>query len=185
MNRAQQVRELVSRAVAAIRQSFRATLTRSGRAGPIIVIQAEALAGEKVAAELMQHYGFASAPRPGADMIVIPVGGNSNHSVVVASEDARYRIDLEDGEAAIYSDEGDKVHLKRGRVIEIVTEQLNINAAKGVAITTPELTTTGNISANGDIADGTRSMSGDRQIFNSHTHPGDSGGTTGTPNSPQ
>ncbi|BET57906.1 phage baseplate assembly protein V [Geobacter sp. 60473] len=40
-------------------------------------------------------------------------------------------------------------------------------------------------STNGDVKDKTRSMAADRSIYNGHTHPGDSGGTTGTPNQNQ
>ena len=50
---------------------------------------------------------------------------------------------------------------------------------------TGNLLTTGNITSNGQIADlgGTKgTLSQLRDTYNSHTHPGDSGGTTGTPN---
>ncbi len=40
-------------------------------------------------------------------------------------------------------------------------------------------------SSEGEIIDQARSMSADRIIYNGHTHPGDSGGTTGTPNQQQ
>jgi phage gp45-like len=58
--------------------------------------------------------------------------------------------ELKPGEVAIYSDEGDKVHLKRGRVIEVVTETLNITASSAVNIDTPLLTQTGKIVSQGD-----------------------------------
>jgi phage baseplate assembly protein gpV len=40
-------------------------------------------------------------------------------------------------------------------------------------------------STGGDVKDSTRSMADDRTIFNGHTHPGDSGGTTGPPSQQQ
>ncbi len=67
--------------------------------------------------EYFQHYGFTSRPLAGAEAIIIREG---NHIVMIASDDRRYRIALEAGEVALYSDEGDKVHLKRGRKIEVV-----------------------------------------------------------------
>ncbi|PKN05561.1 MAG: hypothetical protein CVU74_01140 [Deltaproteobacteria bacterium HGW-Deltaproteobacteria-9] len=68
--------------------------------------------------EYFQHYGFTSRPKEGAEIIMIREG---NHIVAIASDDRRYRIALEDGEVAIYTDEGDKIHLKRDRKIEIVS----------------------------------------------------------------
>ncbi|MDF5874232.1 phage baseplate assembly protein [Pseudomonas aeruginosa] len=83
-----------------------------------------------MATELVQHYGFTSAPLPGAEMIVLPIGGRTNHSVVVvATEDGRYRVQVVDGEVCLYTDEGDYIHMKRGRLIEVNTVDLLINAA--------------------------------------------------------
>lgn len=45
-----------------------------------------------------------------------------------------------------------------------------------------DMSTPGSVSAQGDVSDGKRSMAGDRQIYDGHDHPGDSGGTTQAPN---
>ena len=66
--------------------------------------------------EYLQHYGYTSRPLPGAELIILREG---NNIIAVASDDRRYRISLENGEVALYTDEGDKIHLKRGRIIEI------------------------------------------------------------------
>ena len=127
--------------------------------------------------EMFQHYGFSSSPPAGAEAILIRSG---NHIVSVAEDDRRCRIDVAGGEVAIYSDEGDFVHLKRGRVVEIVTETLVVKASTKVRIESPMLETTGEIV---DLveADG-RSMSGMRDVFNGHTHAeNDSGGPTDPP----
>ncbi|MGE7992557.1 phage baseplate assembly protein V [Pseudomonas sp. NPDC089554] len=152
-----------------VRQAFRAVAASNTQAG-ITGVEMQGLAGEAVSGELFQHYGFTSAPLPGAEYIVIPVGGNSNHAVVVASEDGRYRLTLQDGEVALYTDEGDFVHMKRGRVIEVETDTLRIKASTKVSFDTPLIETTGSIKAAGEIEDHTRTMQADRLIYNSHKH---------------
>lgn len=173
---AQLVRNQVGRAMSKVRQAFRATAV-SNTHGALIGVEMQGLAGESVSAELAQHYGFSSAPLPGADFVVIPIGGNSSHCVVVASEDGRYRIKLQDGEVSLYTDEGDYVHMKRGRVIEVVTDELLFKVKNKVRFETPlvemsgELHVEGGIKADGEIEDHTRSMQSDREIYNQHAHP--------------
>lgn len=169
------VREQVSRVMSNFRQAFRASAARNTH-GKLIGVEMEGLAGESVSGELFQHYGFSSAPLPGAEYLAIPVGGNSKHTVVVASEDGRYRITLKDGEVSLYTDEGDYVHMKRGRVVEVVTDTLVVKAGIKVRFETPLVEMTGDqhvdggIKAEGEITDHTRSMQADRDIYNGHNH---------------
>jgi len=84
--------------------------------------------------EYFQHYGFTSRPKPGAEIIIIK---ENNNYIAVASDDRRYRIALEEGEMAIYTDEGDKVHLKRNNIIDVICgNQLNAVVTNEVDITT-------------------------------------------------
>ncbi|WP_339524262.1 phage baseplate assembly protein domain-containing protein [Pseudomonas sp. EL_65y_Pfl2_R96] len=171
------IREQVGRVLANVRLPFRAVAARNTH-GKLIGVEVEGLSGESVSAELFQHYGFSSAPQPGAEYLVIPVGGNSKHAIVAASEDGRYRIALQDGEVSIYTDEGDYVHLKRGRVVEIVTDTLVVKAGVKVRFETPlvemsgDQRVDGSIKANGEIADHTRTMEADRDLYNQHDHGG-------------
>jgi phage gp45-like len=74
-----------------------------------------------------------------------------SHGVVIVVADRRYRLQaLAAGEVAIYTDEGDKIHFKRGRIIDIETQTLNINAATAVNFNTPTITQTGKIVSQGD-----------------------------------
>ncbi|MCS5517061.1 hypothetical protein NWF32_25455 [Pseudomonas qingdaonensis] len=104
------------------------------------------------------------------------MGGNSKHAVVVASEDGRYRLTLQDGEVSLYTDEGDYVHMKRGRLIEVVTDDLVFNVKNKVRFETPLVEMTGDqhvdggIKAEGDIADHARTMREDRDLYNKHDH---------------
>ncbi|MBX8516793.1 phage baseplate assembly protein [Pseudomonas cichorii] len=120
--------------------------------------------------EHFEPYGFTSNPLPGAEGIAAFIGGDRSHGLLLVVADRRYRLKaLESGEVAIYTDEGDKIHLKRGKVIDIETNTLNIKAAVVVNFETPQITQTGKIVSQGDQVAG-----GISQI--SHTHSGVQGG---------
>lgn len=107
------------------------------RSGKIQLIDVKGRGEDFTGKELFQHYGFASRPLNGAEGILLFIGGADN-AVVVATEDRRYRIALENGEAAIYTDEGDKIHLKRNREMLIQTGGvLNVIAATTVNVAAP------------------------------------------------
>lgn len=80
--------------------------------------------------ELMQQYGLSSRPKPDAEGVAIFVSGNRDHGLIIATKDKQYEIPLESGEVAIYTDEGDYIHLKRGNVMEIKTGTAKITADK-------------------------------------------------------
>lgn len=180
------MRDAAQRAQANVRHAFRAVLVRLDATRKLPPAQVKGLAGEGLAVELMQHYGIASAPLQGAELVVLPIGGASAHGVIIASVDGRYRIQLQPGEVAIHTDEGDYVHLKRGRLVEVNTDTLLIKASTKVRMETPLVETTGdataegNIHADKDVSDGKRSMQADRDIYNDHTHPGVVAGSSAT-----
>lgn len=176
-NMAQLVRDQVWRTMSKVRQAFRATAA-SNTHGSLIGVEMEGLAGEPVSGELFQHYGFSSAPLAGAEYVVIPIGGSTNHAIVIASEDGRYRLQLQDGEVSLYTDEGSYIHMQRGRVIEVVADELLFKVKNKVRIETPlvemsgDLHVEGSIKADGEIEDHTRSMQADRDLYNVHDHGG-------------
>ena len=87
--------------------------------------------------ERMQNYGFTSVPLEGAEGIAVFPGGNMDHGIVIAVDDRRYRLKgLLGGEVALYTDEGDYIKLARGRIIDVVTQTLNITATEEVNIST-------------------------------------------------
>lgn len=194
----------ISRAMAGVRQAFRAVITRVSSGRGVQLVQGEGLAGEPFQdVELFQHYGHASNPPPGTMAIVVPAGGRSSHNIIIATEHGSYRIDLKPGEAAMYSDEGDSVHLKRGRIIEVTTRIFRVNAEEEIELNTPrvrashQLVAEGLLSGNGGMAikgggdgqtatiDGTVVATVDVVASNvslaGHTHTGDSGGVTSEP----
>lgn len=137
-------------------------------------VQIKALAGEvKADVERVQQYGFTSHPLPGAQVIFVSLYGNRDHPVVLSADDPRYRHkDMQPGEVAIYTDEGDFLQIKRGG-------EILIKAANKVRMETPLLEVTGDIVDRCDT-DG-RSMQGMRDIYNEHIHTGDNGGNTSDP----
>ncbi len=70
--------------------------------------------------ERFQNYGFTSNPLAGAEAAVLFVGGSRDHGLVLAVDDRRYRIrNLESGEVAVYTDQGDSIVFKRGGTVQI------------------------------------------------------------------
>ena len=151
----------------------RAVVQMVNDAAKMQALQVTLLAGEtRAGVERFQEYGFTSNPQPGAEACMVCVGGNRDHGIVIAVDDRRYRLTgLQSGEVAIYTDEGDKVVLKRGHLIEIDTQTLTINASAKVQINSPLLQVTG-----GDVKADSISLKG-------HKHGGvtTGSGQTGTP----
>lgn len=179
----EQVDARIRRAMSRIRQAFRGVLTRVNSAPAVQLVQVDGVAGEQLQDnELMQNFGFTSNPPPGTMVVVLPVGGNTAHGIVIACEHGSYRLNgLKPGETAIYNQWGDYCVLKAGHLAEISTGTLTIKASDKVRCDTPIFECTGTIEDLCDLPEG-RTMGAMRQTYNSHTHPGDSGGTTGQPN---
>lgn len=156
--------------------------------------------------EYLQHYGFTSRPLAGAELIII---NEDNHYCAVASDDRRYRIAVEDGEVCLYTDEGDKIHFKRDKTIEIICgNKLTATVTNNVEVTCKDAKvtvensieatcTTALVTASGSCQvespqinlggdrGGLRTLIDDRllSLFNNHTHSGvqTGSGTSGAP----
>lgn len=141
-------------------------------------LQMRLTAGElKDNAEHFEPYGFTSNPLAGAEVLTAFIGGDRSHAVVLVAADRRYRIQsLKSGEVAIYTDEGDKIHFKRGRIIDIETGTLNIKATTAVNFETPVINQTGKIVSAGDQLAG-----GISQIGHVHTGVQTGSGQSGAP----
>lgn len=141
-------------------------------------LQMRLTAGElKDNAEHFEPYGFTSNPLAGAEVLTAFIGGDRSHAVVLVAADRRYRIQsLKSGEVAIYTDEGDKIHFKRGRIIDIETGTLNIKATTAVNFETPVINQTGQI-----VSDGDQLAGGISQIGHVHTGVQTGSGQSGAP----
>ena len=130
------------------------------------------------------------APEVGEQVLILSPMGDLGAGVVLpglyraahpapADDPARHLVEYSDGAAFMYDRRRHHwdISLPAGATVRLV-------APGGVTIA-GDVTVTGNIKATGEIADRTRSMGADREIYNRHTHPGDSGGTTGRPGAGQ
>ncbi|MDO8654184.1 MAG: phage baseplate assembly protein V [Undibacterium sp.] len=184
------LRRMINRAMASERPPFRAVLTAINTKTPITLIQADGVAGEQLQDnELMQHYGYTSAPPAGTQAVVIPLGGKTAHGIIIATEHTSYRLKaLKTGEVAIYDDLGQSVHLTRtGIVINGGGLPVTIKNTPSVTADTPQFHMTGdltvdgdihaqknvlvavNLTAQGDIADhGNKTMTAMRTAYNGH-----------------
>lgn len=132
------------------------------------LLQIEMLGEEvKDKVEHLEPYGYTSCPHEGAEVVAVFPDGDKSHGVVIVVADRRYRLKgLKAGEVALYSDEGDKIVLRRGRRIEIETLTLDVKADTKVIFDTPLLECTG------DIKDKTGTMQTMRNQYNPHEHSG-------------
>ncbi|MGC0153270.1 phage baseplate assembly protein V [Chromobacterium vaccinii] len=146
--------------MATVRQAFRGIIGSVRSSCPVQLAQGSGVNGEQIQdAELFQHYGFTSNPLPGTMQILLPIGGRTSHSIVIATEHGSYRLqNLAPGEVALYTDEGSKIVLKRGRVIDVECDTfqlscktMTVNASSGASFTTPQLQTSQVLQAGGQI----------------------------------
>ena len=170
----EQIRREVQRGLAGMRSAVRAVLQGMAIAQRIQRVDAEALAGEQLQdVELMQHFGFTSAPPAGAQLIVLPLGGRTSAAVVIASEHGDYRFHLNaQGEAALYNQWGDVVHMQADRSIRLV-------AATKVRIESPLVEVTGNLTVAGTIV-ATGNVTGAGKSLATHVHSGVAFGVSNT-----
>jgi phage baseplate assembly protein V len=131
--------------------------------------------------ERFQNYGFTSVPHPEAEAIALSVGGSRSHMVVIAVDDRRYRLTgLADGEVAIYTDEGDKIVLKRGGEIEVTAAtRFTVDAPDSLFKGNAHFE--GNVTCDHDVSDAAGSMQEMRDIHNDHDH-NETGSVTDKPN---
>lgn len=158
-------------------------------------VQVGVLADETIdGMERVQNYGLTSVPLPGAEGIAVFLGADRAHGVVIAMDDRRYRLKgLKGGEVALYTDEGDSLIFKRGRIAELNTNIFRVNAAERTEFNTPAFTMTspgggattasitGSLHATGNIATDADHVAGAVSL-RGHVHPeNDSGGPTSPP----
>ena len=126
---------------------------------PLQTLQIELLKGEVLdGIEHLEPYGFTARPLAGYHPLAASLGGNRDHTVVLVTTDRRYRKkDLATGEVALYTDEGDYILLKRGRIVEVVAgakmkvtaPDVEVIASTKVMLTTPLVECSTDLKVNG------------------------------------
>ncbi|AJO90316.1 TPA: phage baseplate assembly protein V [Haemophilus influenzae] len=205
----QAIQQKAQGAAEEIRQAFRGVLHLVKSADNIQKVQASGLADETLQdVELMQQFGFTSVPPANTQAVILPIGGQTTHGIVIATENGSFRVkNLQGGEVAVYDESGSSIVLKKGRLIEIDCDVLKINAATKVDISSPLVetdqvfTAQGQINGNGGMAvqggsgasftgnvqqsGGSFTTDGDVEAgiisLRNHKHTGDSGGKTTKP----
>jgi len=154
-------------------------------------MQVTLLDGEtRDAADRVQQYGISAHPPAGSQVVVINVGGQRDHPIIIGVDAAGDRpVGLAPGEVMIWSVHGQRVHLrgdgglaittKHGHQVEMSPDGGMLFKAPGpIRMETPRLEVTGDIIDS--AAAGGVSMAAMRGAYNAHGHPG----YTGTPPNP-
>lgn len=85
--------------------------------------------------ELFQQYGFFSNPPVGTELVVVPIGGNSNHNIIAATQHGSYRPnkDIATGEHCLYDQWGKIIHFPTGKYSDGAFIAIG-NLAKNLAV---------------------------------------------------
>lgn len=125
--------------------------------------------------EVWQPYGFAASPPEGGQVLLLAVGGDQSDLLALPASHSGARFGGQQrGEAALYDDLGNRAHIRRGGLIELLASALvrikalaaRIEAANGLTVVGPttlqgDVTIAGNLNVQGSItATGTITASG-------------------------
>lgn len=121
----------------------RAVITQTKYIKGIRVMQVKLPAGNALSdVEHIEPFGFTSHPPDNSEAIVLSLAGNGSHSLVICAHNREYKMEIAKGEAAIYNEHGDYVHIKKDRTIEM-------KSAVKVLVNAPETECTGNLTVKG------------------------------------
>jgi phage baseplate assembly protein V len=120
---------------------------------------------------VISHFGFGSSPLPGADALVLFLGGDRSKGVCVGTADQRYHVELLAGEVVVHDGRGQSVRLSQtGIVVNGGGLPLKITNTPQVRMETALLEVTGDVKDNCDGSGET--MAAQRGVYDGHVHPG-------------
>ena len=112
-----------------------------------------------------EPYGFTTKPLSGSQATILSPNGDMFDGAVICISDKRYKVELQDGEVAIYNNKYSRIHLKQdGSIV--------VKAAKVVMESDKIELGTGTLE---QIVNGKTF----KTLFESHTHIGNLGAPTG------
>lgn len=87
-------------------------------------VQITLLADEvKDQVESMGHFGFSSNAPKGSDIVMVSVGGNRDHGIVIATEHRDHRFKgLAEGDCVLYNKNGKYIHLNGDNIDALVSK---------------------------------------------------------------
>lgn len=174
------VRRLAHRLRLVVARAVLGLVNDAAKLQAVQVTLQEGVVRDKV--ERFQQYGLTAVPHAGAEGIALAVGASTDHTVVIAVDDRRYRLKgLQTGEVALYDDMGHKVYLTRnGIVIDGAGQLVKMQNLTKLRVEAG-IESTGDIK---DLCDGAgKTMAQMRTAYNGHNHQENNvlGGPTGGP----
>ncbi|KQN46890.1 baseplate assembly protein [Serratia sp. Leaf50] len=113
----------------------------------------------------------------------VPTGSESEH-ITQFSDGTEIRYDSAAHALTIKLTENGTYKITGKGTLEGPVEITETLTVQGETKLNADTAVKGKIGASGDISDGEGSIAKVREVYNSHNHPGDSGGTTNKPNQP-
>jgi phage baseplate assembly protein V len=124
---------------------MRATVTRVDDGEDLQQLQVSRLEGEVLeGCERVGQYGLTSVPPAGAEAIVVQIGSNADHQVILGVDDKSRPHPLQPGQTVLYDGAGT-------RVILFANGNVGIVASGTVTIQAPSVALSGNLFVAGDV----------------------------------
>lgn len=160
-----QFQKQIGQAKAQVRQAFLGIVARAGsRSAQLEGLNSEVLQD----VEIIQQVGFASWIPKGTKALLLPLGGKTSRSVLIASCNAPIVVEVSEGETCIYDQFGHKILLHKDGIKLVGNTEID-----------GTLHVKEDITSGAQISDVTSSMQDMRTAYNGHNH-----GNTPPPDTP-